>query len=98
MSLAEKDVFVNINAMSADSYSGWMMTGLSCRNYGDSIHLYDAPDGHSYSFFQGGNVKSDGGRDSDFFAVEQGCVSISRVHAQPVSADYKTGDNLKLIL
>ncbi|MBR5866882.1 MAG: 5'/3'-nucleotidase SurE [Spirochaetaceae bacterium] len=98
VSLSGSNVFVNINAKSLDSYKGWKLTGLSNRTYKDTVHLYNAPDGHSYSFFQGGNIISSGDSDCDFEAVENNYISISRVHAQPISADYKRGDDLKLLL
>lgn len=96
--LCSKDIFVNINAMSAKEYKGWKLTRLSKRYYGDSVTLYKAPDGHSYSFFKGGNIQTEANSDSDFFAVEQGYISVSRVHAQPVSADDLKEVELNLLL
>ncbi len=96
--ISEPNIFVNINAKSLDSYAGWKMTGLSNRTYKDLVHLYNAPDGHSYSFFQGGNIESTGDFDCDYLTMENDYISISRVYAQPISADYKIGDDLKLLL
>lgn len=84
ISLCEKDVFVNINAPSVLSYKGARLTDISRRNYRDSIIMHDGPDGCKYSFFQGGQIQTFGGENSDFQAVEEGFVSISRVKSQPV--------------
>lgn len=87
ISLCRKDVFVNINAPSITAYSGARMTGISRRDYRDSIIMHDGPDGCKYSFFQGGNIRTEGDGNSDWDAVEAGCVSICRVYAQPVNPD-----------
>ncbi len=86
MSLCERDVFVNINACSAASWKGARMTGISRRDYRDSVHMYDGPDGCKYSFFRGGDIHTAGDGESDYEAVESGYISISRVYAQPVLA------------
>ncbi len=88
VSLCEPDVFLNINALSADSYAGYQMTRLSRREYGDSVRLYHAPDGHSYSFFEGGQIATAGGSGFDFDAVRDGYISVSRVRAQPADAGF----------
>jgi len=85
-SLCERDVFVNINAPSAPSWKGARMTGISRRNYRDSILMHDGPDGCKYSFFRGGQIETSGDGNSDWDAVEEGFVSVSRVYAQPVAA------------
>ena len=43
-------------------------------------------------------IATDGKPDSDFVAVEDGLISISRVYAQPVIADDKKGMDLVLDL
>ena len=98
VSLCSPEVFVNINALSADSYAGWRLTRLSKRRYNNSIDTFTAPDGSFYTFFQGGKVSTEGGSDSDFSAVNQGLISIGRIHAQPTDADDMKEKGLKLIL
>lgn len=98
VSLCTPDVFVNINAASANSYSGWRVTRLSRRIYNNTIQTFTAPDGSSYTFFKGGNVVSQGGPDSDYGAVNEGLISIGRIHAQPTDADDMKEKGLKLSL
>ena len=86
VSLCERDVFVNINAPSLPVYRGARLTGISRRDYRDSIIMHDGPDGCKYSFFKGGKVSTEGDGSTDWDAVEADFVSVSRVYAQPVSA------------
>jgi 5'-nucleotidase len=85
MSLCEHDVFVNINAPSLPSYRGARLTGISRRTYQDQFVFRDAPDGCRWSFFEGGEILTDGDGSSDWATVEEGFVSVSRVYAQPVA-------------
>lgn len=85
--LTARDIFININAPDIDKYKGWKMTIPSRRNYQDTPEIYNAPDGTIYSFFSGGKVKTDRDTGTDFTAVEDGFVSISRILAQPCPAE-----------
>ena len=100
VTLCEKDIFLNINAASLDSYKGYKLTSLSKRSYQDKVSLYNAPDGKFYSFFLGGGVESLGDENSDEKATAQGYVSITRVLSQPISleVDSKVQENLCLII
>lgn len=100
VTLCEKDIFLNINAASLDSYKGYKLTSLSKRSYQDKVSLYNAPDGKFYSFFLGGEVESLGDDDSDEKATAQGYVSITRVLSQPISleVDSNVQENLCLII
>ncbi len=84
VSLCERDVFININAPSLLEYKGARLTGISRRDYQDTIIMHDGPDGCKYSFFRGGKIKTVGDGYSDWEAVEEGWVSVSRVYSQPV--------------
>jgi len=86
ISLCALDVFVNINAPSLTGYRGARLTGISRRDYRDSIIMHDGPDGCKYSFFKGGKIRTEGDGSSDWDAVEAGYVSVSRVYSQPVIA------------
>ena len=86
ISLCAEDVFVNINARDLPSYKGWRMTVPAKRDYRDSAELWDAPDGHLYSFFKGGTAVAPLKADNDYTAVQEGFISVSRVFAQPCSA------------
>lgn len=96
--LCERDVFVNVNAPSLPFYRGVCMTGVSRREYRDSIVMHDGPDGCKYSFFKGGNILTTGNGSSDWEAVEAGCVSVSRIVSQPVSAGPLRGGNPDFVL
>ena len=100
VTLCDKDIFVNINAASLDSYKGYKLTSLSKRSYQDKVSLYNAPDGKFYSFFLGGGVESFGDENSDERATAQGYISITRVLSQPISleVDSKVQENLCLII
>ncbi|MCD1654843.1 5'/3'-nucleotidase SurE [Treponema zuelzerae] len=91
LSLCARDVFVNVNAPSISEYAGVRMTGVSRRDYRDSILMHDGPDGCKYSFFRGGDIQTDGDEKSDFEAVESGCVSISRIASQPFALEPDAG-------
>ncbi|ULQ59783.1 5'/3'-nucleotidase SurE [Brucepastera parasyntrophica] len=86
ISLCDKDIFLNINARSGLQYKGARLTGISYRDYRDSTVIHDGPDGCKYSFFCPGNIQTDGDGFSDWDAVKEGYISVSRVLAQPVSA------------
>jgi len=86
ISLCERDVFININAKDGVSYKGWKMTVPSHRNYSDSSELIDAPDGHIYSFFKGGEVHTPLLADTDYTAAQEGFISVSRIISQPCAA------------
>jgi 5'-nucleotidase len=84
--LCEKNIFLNINALDLqenETYKGVKMTIPSIRDYRDVLEFYTAPAGDTYSFFKGGNIVTEPGESTDFAAVENRCISISRVNAQP---------------
>lgn len=86
MSLCEQDVFVNVNAPSAASYRGARLTTVSRRSYRDTIVMREGPDGCKYSFFMGGEIETAGDGSSDWEAVRDGYVSVTRVRSQPAAA------------
>jgi len=98
ISLFSEDVFININAPSCKAFAGYKLTPLSRREYCDRIELYKAPDGKTYSFFVGGKVTTRNESECDSLLVEKGFVSISRVIAQPCSADISDFTNIKFFM
>lgn len=88
MRLSEKDIFLNINASSPGPYDRCVLTTPSKRRYNDGTEHYIAPDGQHYAFFKGGSIETESHEKSDFQAVQQGAISLSRIHAQPVSAAF----------
>jgi 5'-nucleotidase len=78
--------FVNVNAPSADGYSGCAEWSLPCKkSYGNGLESFAGPDGYSYCFLTGGDPEVRYEVASDFSAVSAGKVSVSLilVHPQP---------------
>lgn len=97
-SLCSSDVFVNINALSQEKWKGARLTSISRRTYIDSIKVLECPDGHSYSFFKGGYIDTQGDHTTDWEAVVDGWISVSRVHAQPCIAPLHNEDELNFVV
>lgn len=76
--------FVSVNALSLDKYKGVKFTGLSNREYRDSVEIHTAADEKKYSVFSGGEIISHGDENNDAAVVKEGYVSISVVNTQPV--------------
>ncbi|MDR2897225.1 MAG: 5'/3'-nucleotidase SurE [Spirochaetaceae bacterium] len=87
ISLCEPWLFLNINALDSVPYKGCKFTNLSRRFYSDTLNIYDGDDGHIFSHFVSGTISSEGDEYADARAVEEGYISLSRVYAQPVTAD-----------
>jgi len=84
--LCDKNVFLNINALDLqekETYKGAKLTVPSLRDYRDLLEFYTSPNGDTYSFFRGGSIITKPGESTDFAAVENKCISISRINAQP---------------
>lgn len=87
--LSKRDVFVNINAASPGPYKNCVLTRPSRRTYNDGTEHYIAPDGQHYAFFKGGSIDTQDDEKSDYQALANGDISLSRIHSQPMSL---TGD------
>ena len=98
ISLVSEDVFVNINAPSCRAFAGAKLTPLSQREYYDKLELYQASNGKSYSFFMGGKAITRNESECDSLLVEKGFIAISRVIAQPCSADNADFANIKFFM
>lgn len=86
--LCEKDVFVNINALSPGPYSACRLTKPSRRHYNDGVTSYIDNDGQKLFLFEGGTVETEGDDLCDYCVTKSGLVSVSRLVSQPVSACY----------
>ena len=85
-------VYVNVKASSAYSYRGVKSnTTPAFRQYKDTLQLYTAPDTQNYFFFKEGKPVSESRGNSDYEAVHEGYISISRIFAEPVNADVVDG-------
>jgi len=81
------DVFLNINALSLDSYKDVQFTNVSVRKYKDTIKVTNTDSGDMVSSFEGGTAITTGCNNNDYEVVQRGNISISRVIAEPVSLD-----------
>ena len=84
-------IFLNINALSRDSYKAVQFTNVSVRKYKDTVTVKNTESGVMLSSFEGGAVTSEGSMDSDYFVVENGNISITRIVAEPVSLENTVG-------
>lgn len=76
------DAFVNVNAASADSYKKLCYCSLSKRVYKDSVAIISAPDKHTYGFFVGGDLHTEGDESCDYKAVAAGNIAVSLIQAE----------------
>ncbi len=91
-------IFTNVNALtSVSAYKGIRMTGISFREYADTI-LVDGQDEKSkYCSAVGtGKINTNGRSYHDYEAVASGFISVSRVFAEPQSAGIVDGIQFSL--
>lgn len=86
VSLCDRDVFVNVNAPSLPEYRGARITDPARRSYLDVVTFVPEGSGTLRREFESSRIETDGGLDSDWRAVQDGFVSVSRIRAQPVDA------------
>ena len=77
-----EETFFNINLpdLPAEEVNGYRVTSLGKRVYSDSLRRSRDPAGREFFWIGGGVLNWSGGADSDFGAVEEGCVSITPMH------------------
>jgi 5'-nucleotidase len=82
--LGTDDHFMNINVpLGATRETRPVITFPSRRIYGQQLSTYLAPDGDSYCFISMAAPGAHPEEGSDSNAIDQGCISISPVHAHP---------------
>jgi 5'-nucleotidase len=64
----------------AEDVQGYRITTLGRRKYSDSLRRDQDPAGHEFFWIGGGTTRWKGRPDSDFRAVESGCISITPMH------------------
>ena len=94
---AGKDYFLNVNALSQDSYKGVKTTSELCRKiYGDKIKIVEE-DGKLHSVFIPGSSKDvENYCESDFSIVQEGYIALSFVSVNPDSGILVEGDGVSL--
>jgi 5'-nucleotidase len=77
-----KDTLLNINIPSIDpsDLKGVRITRLGRRVYEGSIMRANDPSGKEYFWIGGGQTKWWGEPDSDFRAIDEGCISVTPLH------------------
>ncbi|MCR4734462.1 MAG: 5'/3'-nucleotidase SurE [Treponema sp.] len=77
--------FVNVNAISADSYKGVKITNSLCvRVYEDSLKFEKEADNSYKTSLVSASNKTCGEESSDYFVCRDGYISLSLVYADPV--------------
>jgi 5'-nucleotidase len=76
------ETFFNVNLpdVPAEDVQGYRITTLGRRKYSDSLRRDQDPAGHEFFWIGGGTTRWKGRPDSDFRAVESGCISITPMH------------------
>ncbi|MGA2477862.1 MAG: 5'/3'-nucleotidase SurE [Spirochaetia bacterium] len=82
--LGTDDHFMNVNVpFGASRETRPVITFPSRRIYGQELSQYRAPDGDIYCFISGALPGARPEEGSDSNVLEQGCISISPIHAHP---------------
>lgn len=93
IAMQEINCFVNVNSFNNEVYKGVKLTVPAERDYKDSVHVYETPDGELYSFFIGGNVETKERFESDENAARDGYISVSVICSQPSCAGFESKKN-----
>ena len=89
-------IFVNVNALSAESYKGVKYCQSLCvRDYGDKLEVVDVGGRKETRFIPGGAVPRPDEK-SDACVVHNGYIAVSRVFAEPVATEIVDGMQFKL--
>jgi 5'-nucleotidase len=89
-----KDTFLNVNVPpNRKSRNKFKVTRLGRRIYRDVVVEKIDPRGKKYFWIAGQAIVSEGGKDSDFSAIEKGYISITPLHLD--WTNYKTIEEMK---
>jgi 5'/3'-nucleotidase len=78
---------VNLPAVPPDEVRGVRITSLGQRRYSDSLTRALDPSGREYFWIGGGTRTWKGSENSDFRAIEQGCISVTPLHLDLTNYD-----------
>jgi 5'-nucleotidase len=77
-------LFLNLNFPNKEDITGEIGKGrISNRTYNDCLKRFTAPDGTVFCFLADGCITTDPEEGTDWWLVERGQVSLSRVHVRP---------------
>lgn len=84
ISLCTGEVFVSLNATSADEYTEAAFASLCSRDYGDKVSI-EHEGGDSFSgLCSAGPLRVAGNADSDYALARSGKIAVSLIYAEPV--------------
>jgi len=84
LGLWRSGLFLNLNFPNLEELGEGIHHGrISTRTYNDSLKRFTAPDGTVFCFLADGCISTDPEEGTDWWLVEQGQVSLSRVHVRP---------------
>lgn len=84
ISLCSGDVFVSLNATSADSYKEAVFASACRRDYGDKVLIDDNGDDCLSGICMSEGITVSGESDSDYTIARSGKIAISLIYAEPV--------------
>jgi 5'-nucleotidase len=82
--LWKPDTFLNVNIPNKDAlHEGYSQARASRRMYTDRLRRFTAPDGTVFCFLADGHIETEPEEGTDWWMVERGKVSLSRVKVCP---------------
>ncbi len=82
-----KDTLLNVNVPSKEKIKGYKITRQGKRVYGDAIVEKIDPRGKKYYWIGGNELSWEGGKDTDFYFVSRGYISITPLHLDMTNYD-----------
>ncbi len=83
ISLCDGEVYVNVNACSAQKYSSAVPASPCIREYCDSVEIKNE-NGSYTGIFRGGNIISHGSENCDYKVTKKNNISVTLLYAEPV--------------
>ncbi|MBQ0051009.1 MAG: 5'/3'-nucleotidase SurE [Treponema sp.] len=83
ISLCRDDLFVSINATSADEYNDVVFASMCKRQYHDRVEAVETGEGRYTGKCIGGKITVEGAENCDYNVARSGKISISLLHANP---------------
>ena len=84
ISLCSSDVFVSLNATSADTYKEAVFASGCVRDYGDKVSITSEDSNFFSGICENGKISVSGHADSDYNIARSGKIAISLIYAEPV--------------
>lgn len=75
-----EQTLLNVNVPNVDDIKGYMITKQGSRTYGDTVIEKTDPRGGKYYWIAGDIESWRGGKEADYWAVDNGYISITPIH------------------